>query len=567
MTTRMFSFRLSPTRRAAGGVLALMAAMAPLHAQQDATPAPQTSETLTLERVLELAEVKSEPVAIARAGISRADADLVRARSGLLPQLSASASYDRALASEFSDVFSTPSGPTCAPFTLNQGAALDARVAEIERAIDCGAIGANLFGSGDGLGNLPFGRKNTWRASLSFTQNLYSGGRNGAQKELASASRESADLTLTTTRGQLFLDAATAYYDVALSSRLVAIAEATLQQADATLRQVQAGFDAGTQPEFEVLRARVNRDNQTPVVIRQRVNREVAALRLKQLLDLPATTDLQLPDVFADETLPPSPVFASRVAPVEQVISGDATAAIARGLQAPLPDRSAVTAAAADLRRTQAALNLAEAQKMPSASINSSYSRVAYPGNFFPIENFRNNWTVGASVQVPLLTGGRQRGDEAVARADVEESRQRLQQTRELSGLDTRLAWAELLAARATWEATAGTVQQATRAYEIAEVRYRAGVSTQLELSDARLQLQQAQANRAQAARDVQVARAHVALLPDLPVGTNGAAAAAAAAAPRASAPPTSQQTTQQQPQGAAGAFQTGGGQGAQTGR
>jgi len=106
------------------------------------------------------------------------------------------ASYDRALASEFSDVFSAPGGPTCAPFTLNQSAPIDARVTEIERAIDCGAIGANLFGAGtgssDGLGNLPFGRKNTWRASLSFSQNLYSGGRNGAQKELASAGRESA---------------------------------------------------------------------------------------------------------------------------------------------------------------------------------------------------------------------------------------------------------------------------------------------------------------------------------------------------------------------------------------
>ena len=35
-------------------------------------------------------------------------------------------------------------------------------------------------------------------------------------------------------------------------------------------------FDAGTQPEFEVLRARVSRDNQTPLVIRQRANREAA---------------------------------------------------------------------------------------------------------------------------------------------------------------------------------------------------------------------------------------------------------------------------------------------------
>jgi len=566
----------------------LMLAMGRLHAQQQEPAIAVPAESLTLERVLELAEAKSEPVIIAHAGIARADAEGIRARSGLLPQLTASASYDRALASEFENIF-TSTAPTCAPFTLNQTASIDARIGELERAVDCGATGGNVFGDGSttDFSNLPFGRKNTWRASLAFTQNLYSGGRNGAQAALAAAGRDSADLTLTTTRGQLFLDAATAYYDLALSARLVAIADATLEQANATLRQVQAGFDAGTQPEFEVLRARVNRDSQTPVLIRQRVNREVAALRLKQLVDLPAATEVQLPDVLADDTLPPPAVFATRVAAVEQVIGrGDVTAevirglqsptpdreaisaavaaAISRGLQAPLPDRAAVSAAAADVRRSEAALSAAKAQKMPSASLNSSYSRVGYPGDFLPIENFRNNWTIGASVQVPLLTGGRQRGDEAAARADVDESRARLQQTQELAGLETRLAWAELLAARATWESTAGTVQQATRAYEIADVRYRAGVSTQLELSDSRLQLQQAQASRAQAARDVQVARAKIALLPDLPLGTSGSGGAVPS---RPTAPAVQPQITQPQPQVAAGAFRTISGQGAQTGR
>jgi hypothetical protein len=38
-------------------------------------------------------------------------------------------------------------------------------------------------------------------------------------------------------------------------------------------------------------------------------------------------------------------------------------------------------------------------------------------------------------------------------------------------------------------------------------------------LSDSRFLLQQAEANRAQAGRDLQVARARVALLPDLPIG------------------------------------------------
>ena len=535
-----------------------------LEAQQEpAATAGTPAQMLTLEQALEMAEARSEPVVIARAGIARADADRVRARSNLRPQLSASASYDRSLASEFEGVFGTTTGPTCAPFSLNQQGSIDARVAEIERAVDCGAVGQNLLGGGTGdstdFSNLPFGRENTWRGSLSFSQNLYSGGRNGAQLAIAAAGRDAATLALTTTRGQLFLDVATAYYEVALSDRLVAIAQSTFDQAEATLKQVQAGFDAGTQPEFEVLRARVNRDNQRPIVIRQRLNRETALLRLKQLLDLPPTMDVQMPDELGDETLAPPAPFASRVAAAERAITAasDGASAIAQGLRAPLPSRAAVDSAATDVRRTEAALKLAEAQKMPSASINSSYIRVAYPGGYFPTGEFRTNWTIGASVQVPIMTGGRQKGDEAAARADVDESRARLQQVQELAGLDTRLAWAELLAARATWEASAGTVQQATRAYEIAEVRYQAGVSTQLELADSRLLLQQAQANRAQAARDVQVARARVALIADLPLNTLGAASAVAAR------PQTQSQTAPSAPAGAA-AFQTTPGQGAQ---
>jgi hypothetical protein len=120
---------------------------------------------LTLEQVLALAEPRSESVQIAQAGVRRAEGAQVQARSGRYPQLSASASYDRALASEFEGV------------SLNSQAPIEARVAEIERAIDCGAVGSGFFGSGSGstdFSNLPFGRKNTWRASLTFSQNLYS---------------------------------------------------------------------------------------------------------------------------------------------------------------------------------------------------------------------------------------------------------------------------------------------------------------------------------------------------------------------------------------------------------
>jgi outer membrane protein len=474
---------------------------------------------LTLDQVLSLAEPRSEAVSIAVAAVRRAEGDQVRAQSGLRPQLSAAASYDRALASEFEGVFdSTDTGPVCTPFALNPNAGIDARVAEIERAIDCGAVGGGgFFGSGD-LSDLPFGRKNTWRASLSFSQNLWSGGRNGAQIALAAAGHETAQLGVRTTRAQLLFEVAQAYYDAVLSEQLVNIAAATLEQAGATLRQVEAGLSAGTQPEFEVLRARVTRDQQQPVLIRQRVNRALAYLRLKRLLDLPPEADLQLANALEDENLPPSPLFVERISVVENALRSNEAAdlTITSGLS--LPARVAIDQTRATVRTREASLNLIEAQKMPSVSLNSNYARIAYPENIAPTFN-RSNWSVGISMSVPLLTGGRQRGDEQVARAELEQSLLQERQMEELAALDTRSAWAELLASRVAWESTAGTVQQANRAYEIADVRYGAGVSTQLELSDARVQRQQADANRAVAARDLQVARARVALLPDLPVG------------------------------------------------
>lgn len=512
MSTRVIrTRRVFVLNAAVALVLALTGA-----AQAQSQPAPSVPPgPLTLEQVLALAEARSEAVGIAQIGVTRTEGDAVRANAAARPQLSAAASYDRSLANEFQGVFDN---------------------------IDLG--GSNDGSSDGGFEDLPFGRANTWRATLSFSQNVYSGGRIGAQKQLASLGRTGAEQTLVGARGQLRFDVTQVYYDALLTERLVVIAQATLDQAGATLKQTQAGFDAGTQPEFDVLRATVSRDNETPLLIRQRATRDVAMLRLKQMLELPADYDLRLADDLGDPRLPPAPVFAERVAPVESALQTVTSVAVALP-GAPLPERNAVAEAGTVVSLREAALKAVEAERLPSVSFTSNYSRIAYPTGALPVFD-RANWSLGVSMSVPILTGGRQRGDEMVARADIEQARLQQKQVQELAALDTRSAWAELVAARAAWQATAGTVQQASRAYEIADVRYRAGVSTQLELSDSRLLLQQAEANRALAARDLQVARARVALLPELPLG---------AAVPGGSRPATGQGTqpsapAQPQPQG-----------------
>ncbi|MGH7632164.1 MAG: TolC family protein, partial [Gemmatimonadaceae bacterium] len=142
---------------------------------------------------------------------------------------------------------------------------------------------------------------------------------------------------------------------------------------------------------------------------------------------------------------------------------------------------------------------------------------------------FRTNWTITGAIQVPLFTGGSIRGDELVAEGNAREAEARLKQTRDMAGIESRDAYARLTAARAQYAASTGTVEQAVKAYSIAEVRYHEGISTQTELSDSRILLQQAQANRAQASRDLQVARVRVALLRDLPLASSTVTTPAAA--------------------------------------
>lgn len=541
-------------------LLALLTARAA--AQTPAVPPPSRplqqraaaeGRVLSLDDVLALSEQQSEQVQIAEAGVTRAESEQLRARSEWLPQLSASASYDRALASEFEGIFDA-AGPSCTPFTLNPQAPLGDRVAEIERTLrDCPPAG-NLFGGGEGDGDgdgasLPFGRKNTYRLNLVFAQNVYTGGRLTAQRDQARLGRDTAVLALGSARAQLALDVAQAYYDAVLSDRLVSIAEATLAQAEGTAEQVRQQREVGRAAEFDLVRAQVTRDSQRPEVIRRRNARDVAYLRLKQLLDLPLETTLQLGANLEDPVLPmPASRFANAIATAEAGAASEAA-------------RTAIAQAQNEVQQSEAAVRIARSQRLPSVSLSSSYGRVAYPSGFDGFADWRTNWTLGIAAQVPLFTGGRIRADEMAARATLGETQARLQLTRELATLDSASSRLELANARAAWDAMAGTVQQARRAYEIAELRYREGVSTQLELSDARLLLQQAQANQAQAARDVQIARVRLALLPELPLTTTAAPAPQPVQAPAAAQPqaaPSGAATT-----GAMGAPRTGAGGGA----
>ena len=450
---------------ALGGACALLAQETP----QETPQAPASSGrtlVLSLEDALSIALGENETIWVAEAGVMRAVGNTRIARSGFFPQVSGSAIYTRTLASQFED-------------------------------IDFGGGGGGEAPEED-LGDLPFGQVNQYTLGLTLDQLVFDAGQTGARNRAAQARRRSAEIDVVAARAQTLLEVTQRYFDAQLTDRLVEIAESSLAQTEEVLRQTEVARRVGAQSEFELLRARVARDNQVPVLLRRRIERLGSYLRLKQLLNVPLDDELQLTTRVED--LPAR--FATR-----SDLSAD--------------QRAPVRQAAENITATQEQLRETRGQRWPAVSLSSRYAPVAFPASGFPDPgDFRNDWTVSLNLSVPLLTWGRLRGNEMVAEGNLSEAEARLQQTREAAELDAALAQTDLANAEAALRANTSTVQEATRAYEIAQLRYREGISSQIELTDSRLLFEQAEVNRAQALRDVQVARARLALLADLPLGT-----------------------------------------------
>lgn len=513
--------------------LALIVGATQLSAQSPAaTP-------LSLEEAVRIGESQSEAVRIARAGVGRSEGQQLQAKSQYLPQIYGSGSYTRTLKSQYegfgsTSVDTTTSNapkPPCDDYLKDETAPVGDRLAGLELAARC-ASGVDPFAS---FSSLPFGQANQYNFGLSLSQSLFSGGRVAAQTAAANAGRRSADIELTAQRAQIILDVTQAYYDAALADRLVAITEASYDQTERVFQQTQLAKNVGNISEFELLRAQVTRDNQRPLVIQRQSDRAVAYLRLKQLLNIPHDQPVTLTTAIDAPAALPAGIRLTGLA-VSDYSAPDTASS----------HRATVRQAAEAVRAQESQVRIARAQRIPTLSLTSQYGAVAYPPSGLPAsDQFRTNWTIGVATQIPIFTGGRIRGDEKVAQANLAESRARLQQVREFAALDAQVAINALDQAAAVWEASRGTAQQAARAYSIAEVRYREGISTQLELNDSRILMEQATVNTALAARNLQVARVKLALLPNLPLQTGTSAASSQQQAQ------SQQQSTQQysQPQ------------------
>ncbi|HJR51575.1 MAG TPA: TolC family protein, partial [Gemmatimonadales bacterium] len=218
----------------------------------------------------------------------------------------------------------------------------------------------------------------------------------------------------------------------------------------------------------------------------------IALIELRRLVNLPADQPvvLETPLAAEDGTIPV--VVEDEIAP-------------------PPAARAALVAADAQVHVQEQVVKVTRAERLPVLSVGTTYQEQAFPKEVSPFDaRFRRNWNAEVRLSVPIFLGLRTVGAVQRAQAGLDRIRAQRDQLKEQVALDVAQARAELARTVALLGARRETVRQASRAHHLAGVRYSNGLTTQLEVSDARLLRQQAEVNEIQAMRDYLLALAQM---------------------------------------------------------
>lgn len=431
-------------------------------------PAKSTADTLRLSvnDAVVYAREHANDVQNATAGIEAAEGQVREAKSYALPNISGSVEYKR----QFQSIYST-------------------------------TVPGDTSGLADLFANSPFGSANSWNAQLTGSQMIWGGGRVGAGINAARAVRRSTHAARDQVRGDVARDVREAYYNAVYAGALVDIAQAGLDAARDQLRQVDALYKQGTRAEYDLIRAQVDARNQEPVLVSARNAQVLAQLELKQRMNLPLEQPLALTTglAFPDSMVP---------VPDEPGYDGHARAAMAR--------------ADADVEARRQLLNVEKAQRWPELSLNGTFGQQAFPSDPMPTgSDFRRNLDASLKLDFPLFLGGRTFGTVQRANAEYEQARIAREAQRQAVDLDVARSRQDVRRTLATLVARRGTQRLAVRAYQLASVRYTNGLTTQFEVTNARVDAQRAAANEVEAVRDYMVALADLEHAVGRPVRTS----------------------------------------------
>jgi outer membrane protein len=405
------------------------------------------ARVLTLEEAQRVAQERQPLLRAARGNTQAAEGRVEQSRSGLLPQLSAAADYQRATNN----------------FLFRPGVASRSGVATSWSSVD-------IFDSSVTLSQLlwDFGQtSNRWRSTQA-------------------SARATADQERSTWL-QVVLQVRVVFFNAVASKQLLAVARETLANQRNHLVQIEGFVKEGTRPPIDLSQAQADFANAEVQVI----NAGNAYQRSKVLLNQAMGVEGPIEYDVASEALPPQAGEDGALDPL---------------LAAALEARPEIASATEQVRAQQLLIRSARGAYAPSISAGATFVQATETGS-----NYVGwNAAAGVTLTWNLFQGGLTTGTVHEAEGNLGFAAAQLDVLRQQVRVDVDQALLGIRAAKAALSSSRDALVAARQRLSLAEGRYQNGTGSVIELGDAQIAAANAAAQVVQTDFQLATARAQL---------------------------------------------------------
>lgn len=329
------------------------------------------------------------------------------------------------------------------------------------------SAGANYTRSDNTVASNSSGSYNT---NIQATQTLFDWGRNDLGISGAKTEVDAATADYLAARDAVVSNVRTAYYGLNNAVREHGIAQTRYDNYERRLDWAKSYYQVGTKAKIEVTKAEADLANSKLTLVKAESSVEQFRSQLASAMGLPLLGVAEVQDVLRLD---------------------DWSISLDDSVQAALVNRPELMAQKKRVDYAKINLELQMKGKSPSISASAGY-------NLYGTAPFdESGWTTGVSLNVPIFDGGLTRSKIEGARADLGTASAQYDSLVNSVILEVRKAWESLREARQSLDASMESERYAMETLELAQGRYKAGVGSSLEISDAVESYSSAQTNTA----------------------------------------------------------------------
>jgi outer membrane protein TolC len=329
------------------------------------------------------------------------------------------------------------------------------------------------------------------RARIDMAWPVYTSGRLPALERAAGADLEAASRDVATSRADVRLDAARAFWSLVMAREHVKVVQESVARIEAHLKDVKVMLAAGLLAPNDILSVEARRSRERVLLIEAGNARDIAEADLRRVIGAAASSTVE-PVVGAEEVAAPVPPLTALVAEARTT----------------RPERQALELRISALRERGTA---ASAATKPVVSLAAGADYARPNTRIFPRKaEWNPSFDIGVNIAWTMWDGGRSSSDVAEVSATRRSLEERLAEFDRQLEFDVTGRRLDVESARASVGAAAEGVTAAAEAHRVVAERFKAGLVSNTDVLDAQLALVQAQLEHTRATTAVRLALARL---------------------------------------------------------